>query len=33
MPNLKGDDNAMRDVLIHAKVIAVVGHSGDILLH
>jgi uncharacterized protein len=27
MPNLKGDDNAMRDVLIHAKVIAVVGHS------
>ena len=27
MPNLKGDDNAMRDVLIQAKVIAVVGHS------
>ena len=27
MPNLKGDDNLMRDVLIHAKVIAVVGHS------
>jgi predicted CoA-binding protein len=29
MPNLKGDDNAMRDVLIHAKVIAVVGHSNQ----
>lgn len=27
MPNLKGDDNAMRDVFMHAKVIAVVGHS------
>jgi hypothetical protein len=27
MPNLKEDDNAMRDVLINAKVIAVVGHS------
>ncbi|GAB4173796.1 MAG: CoA-binding protein [Coleofasciculaceae cyanobacterium] len=27
MPNLNGDDNAIRDVLIHAKVIAVVGHS------
>ncbi len=27
MSNLKEDDNAMRDVLINAKVIAVVGHS------
>ena len=27
MPNLKEDDNAMRDVLTQAKVIAVVGHS------
>lgn len=27
MPNLKEDDNAMRDVLTNAKVIAVVGHS------
>ena len=27
MPNLKEDDNAMRDVLINAKAIAVVGHS------
>lgn len=27
MPNLKDDENAMRDVLINAKVIAVVGHS------
>ncbi|HCF27146.1 MAG TPA: CoA-binding protein [Cyanobacteria bacterium UBA11049] len=27
MPNLKQDDNAMRDVLTNAKVIAVVGHS------
>ncbi len=27
MPNLKGDDNAMRDVLANATVIAVVGHS------
>ncbi|MCA1993882.1 MAG: CoA-binding protein, partial [Coleofasciculus sp. S288] len=27
MPNLKDDDNAVRDVLTNAKVIAVVGHS------
>jgi hypothetical protein len=27
MPNLKEDDNAMREVLTTAKVIAVVGHS------
>jgi len=27
VPNLKEDDNAMRDVLTQAKVIAVVGHS------
>ena len=27
MPNLKEDDNAMREVLTNAKVIAVVGHS------
>ena len=27
MPNLKEDDNVMRDVLTNAKVIAVVGHS------
>lgn len=27
MPNLKEDDNAMREVLTKAKVIAVVGHS------
>jgi predicted CoA-binding protein len=27
MPNLQDDDNAMRDVLTNAKVIAVVGHS------
>jgi hypothetical protein len=27
MPNLKQDDNAMRDMLTNAKVIAVVGHS------
>ncbi len=27
MPNLKEDDNAMRDVLTNSKVIAVVGHS------
>ena len=27
MPNLRDDDNAMRDVLSNAKVIAVVGHS------
>ncbi|MBF2005388.1 MAG: CoA-binding protein [Chlorogloeopsis fritschii C42_A2020_084] len=27
MPLLKGNDNAMRDVLARAKVIAVVGHS------
>ncbi|MEH2222549.1 CoA-binding protein [Nostoc sp.] len=27
MPNLKEDDNAMREVLIQAKTIAVVGHS------
>ncbi len=27
MPNLKEDDNTMRDVLTNAKVIAVVGHS------
>lgn len=27
MPNLKEDDNAMRDMLTNAKVIAVVGHS------
>ncbi len=27
MPNLKEDDNALREVLIQAKTIAVVGHS------
>lgn len=27
MPNLKGDDRAMEDVLTQAKIIAVVGHS------
>ncbi len=27
MPLFKGNDSAMRDVLTHAKVIAVVGHS------
>lgn len=27
MSNLKEDDKAMREVLINAKVIAVVGHS------
>ena len=27
MPNLRDDDNAMRDVLTNSKVIAVVGHS------
>lgn len=27
MPNLKEDENAMRDVLTNSKVIAVVGHS------
>ncbi|MBD2683286.1 MULTISPECIES: CoA-binding protein [Nostoc] len=27
MPNLKEDDNALREVLTQAKVIAVVGHS------
>ncbi len=27
MPNLKEDDNVMRDLLTNAKVIAVVGHS------
>jgi predicted CoA-binding protein len=27
MPLLNVDDNTMRDVLTHAKVIAVVGHS------
>lgn len=27
MPNLNEDDNAMRDVLTNARVIAVVGHS------
>jgi uncharacterized protein len=27
MPNLKDDDYALREVLIHAKAIAVVGHS------
>ncbi|MBD2335539.1 CoA-binding protein [Calothrix sp. FACHB-156] len=27
MPNLKDDDNALREVLIQAKAIAVVGHS------
>jgi len=28
MANLKEDDNAMREILINAKVIAVVGKSG-----
>lgn len=27
MPNLKDDNNALREVLTHAKAIAVVGHS------
>jgi uncharacterized protein len=27
MPNLKDDNNAIREVLIHAQAIAVVGHS------
>ena len=27
MPILKGNDRTIRDVLTHAKVIAVVGHS------
>ncbi|MDZ8261301.1 CoA-binding protein [Nostoc sp. ChiQUE01b] len=27
MPNLKEDDNALREVLIQAKTIAVIGHS------